>query len=401
LGINYIKHFSSQNYMQNNEIVAVCSPYMSPYLSEELAGLGFKVDHADHLTVTTTGSFEDTMKMNLYLRTANRVLFLISRFKASNPEEMYDQAIKTSWDEWMDKSGYVHIHSVVKNETIRDNRFANLKLKDAIADYFMNKYNVRPDSGPEKNRTVVFLHWKETECSIYLDTSGETISKHGYRVNPWKAPMIESLAAGVIMETGWKVHGNFVNPMCGSGTLAIEAALIASDTAPGLLRNNFGFMHSRLYDSRKWRLLIDDAKSRVKRKIPVEIIASDRESLAIEAAKANAEKAGMAKHIDFLRCDYKFSPIPDGGGTVILNPEYGLRLGEVNQLEITYQEIGDFFKKKCVGYTGYVFSGNLDLVKKIGLRAAKKTQFMNGTIDSRLLRYELYAGSHRTIDVSD
>jgi 23S rRNA G2445 N2-methylase RlmL len=382
--------------MQKNEIVAVCSPFMSPYLSEELIALGFEIHQQEHLTVTVKGSFDDTLKLNLNLRTANRILFLISRFNASNAEQLYAEALKISWDEWFDKNGYLHIHSVVSNETIRDNRFANLKLKDAIADFFKNKYDIRPDSGPEKNRSVIFLHWKDTECSIYLDTSGETISKHGYRVNPWKAPMIESLAAAVIMETGWNRQGNFVNPMCGSGTLAIEAALMAADISPGLFRTNFGFMHCRLYDSRKWRLLVDEAKSRIKRRIPIDIVATDKEAQAIEAAKSNAEKAGVAKYIDFLRCDFKVSPVPDGGGTVILNPEYGSRLGDVGELEGTYTEIGDFFKQKCLGYTAFVFSGNLDLVKKIGLRTTKKAPFMNGPIESRLLRYELYEGSMST-----
>jgi 23S rRNA G2445 N2-methylase RlmL len=387
--------------MLKSEIVAVCSPYMSPYLTKEITDLGYRIDHSDHLTITTTGTIEDTMKLNLYLRTANRILFLISKFNAKNADELYQGAIKIDWDLWLDKMGYINIHSVVKNDTIRDNRFANLKLKDAIADFFMKKYKVRPDAGPEKNRTVVFLHWKESECSIYLDTSGETISKHGYRVNPWKAPMIESLASGVIMDTEWNGQGNFVNPMCGSGTLAIEAALMACNAAPGLFRGNFAFMHCKLFDSRKWRALVDEARSKLKRTVSMEIIATDKEALAIEAAKANAEKAGVAKFIDFIRCDFKITPIPDGGGTVILNPEYGSRLGEIDELETTYSEIGDFFKQKCQGYTGFVFSGNPDLTKKIGLRATKKSQFLNGTIDCRLLRYELYAGTHKSKEVPE
>ena len=382
-----------------SEIVTVCSPYMSDYVAEEITRLGYKISKSNQLTVVTEGSIEDTMRLNLHLRTANRVLFLITRFKANNADALYNNAIDFPWDQWMDKSGYMHIHSVVKNDTIRDNRFANLRLKDAIADFFNKKYKIRPNAGPLKNQTVIFLHWQDDECSIYLDTSGETIAKHGYRTNPWKAPMIESLAAGVIMETGWDGSNSFVNPMCGSGTLAIEAALMASGAAPGLSRSNFGFMHCLLYDSRKWRKLHEEAKSNVQRKVKVDIIATDLDVQAIEAAKENAANAGVEKHIDFIRCDFKFTPIPDKKGVVLLNPEYGSRLGEAEQLEITYKEIGDFLKQKCQGYEGYIFSGNLDLVKKIGLKPSKKTPFLNGTIECRLLKYELYEGSQKEINV--
>lgn len=379
--------------MIRSEIVVVCSPYLSPYLSHEISRLGYPVASVDHLTTVTSGTIEDAMKLNLYLRTANRVLFLIRRFKAADADDLYYQALKINWDEIFDTGSYIHIHSTVKNKTIRDNRFANLKLKDAVADFFMKKYNKRPDSGPDKSRSVIFLHWNESECSVYLDTSGETIAKHGYRVNPWKAPMIESLAASVIDAAKWDRNSHFVNPMCGSGTLAIEAAMMAANIAPGLLRNNFGFMHCKYYDFRRWKELKEEAKKLIQRVSGLEIFATDIDKLALEAAKENAEKAGVAKYISFLRCDFKFTPIPEGAGTVILNPEYGARLGETQQLENTYKEIGDFFKQKCAGYTGYIFSGNPDLVKKIGLKARQKLPFLNGKIECRLLQYELYHGS--------
>lgn len=379
--------------MIKSEIVVVCSPYLAPFVSKEVEDCGCTISASDHLTVVTHGTMDDAMKLNLHLRAANRVLFLIRRFQAANADELYFQASKINWDDIFDVGSYIHIHSSVNNETIRDNRFANLRLKDAIVDYFTGKYNKRPDSGQDKSRSMVFLHWNDDNCSVYLDTSGETIAKHGYRVNPWKAPMIESLAAAVLYAAEWNKTTNFVNPMCGSGTLAIEAALMAANIAPGLLRDNFGFMHCLHYDPGKWRALKEEAKSRVKRISRMEIFATDIDKQAIEAAKENAEKAGVARFINFLRCDFKFTPIPEGGGTVILNPEYGERLGEAERLETTYSEIGDFFKQKCAGYTGYVFSGNPDLMKKIGLHAQQRIPFLNGRIECRLLKYELYEGS--------
>src|SRR5690606_4973564 len=236
--------------------------------------LGYRVSASDNLTIFLHGTIEDAMKLNLHLRTANRVLFLIRRFRAGDADELYFQASKINWDDIFDAQGYIHIHSVVNNKTIRDNRFANLRLKDAIADFFMRKYNKRPDSGQDKSRSAVFLHWNNDVCSVYLDTSGETIAKHGYRDNPWKAPMIESLAAATLYASEWDRRSNFVNPMCGSGTLAIEAAMMAANIAPGLLRNNFGFMHCRYYDPARWRALKEEAKSRITKISGIEIYAT-------------------------------------------------------------------------------------------------------------------------------
>lgn len=381
--------------MKSSDIALVCSPYVAPFLTEELNDLGYAIKSSDHLTATVEGNMEDAMKLNLHLRMANRVLFLLHQFTAGGPNDLYKEALNYDWGKLLRPGGYFHIHSVVKNEHIRDNRFANLKLKDAIADHFFKKYGKRPDSGPEKTKTVFFLHWSGDSCKIYLDTSGETTAKHGYRINPWKAPMIESLAAAVVRATGWDKKSPFVNPMCGSGTLAIEAALAALDIAPGLFRRNFGFMHIREYDEAVWNRLKSHARNSIKTASGLEIIASDVDPKAIAAAKMNAEEAGVDASIRFISCDFRKTPVPRANGTVILNPEYGVRMGGTDQLEEVYSEIGDFFKKNCPGYKGFIFTGNLDLAKKVGLRAKTRKPFLNGKLECRLLEYELYAGSKK------
>jgi 23S rRNA G2445 N2-methylase RlmL len=207
--------------------------------------------------------------------------------------------------------------------------------------------------------------------------------------------MAESLAAAAIMISKWDKKSTFINPMCGSGTLAIEAALIAINKVPGLLRDNFGFMHVNMYDPLKWEALRADAEKQITPSIDFKIIASDLSNLALNAAKENAETAGVSDLIEFELLDYKDCTLPEEPGVIFMNPEYGLRLGEVSELENVYSEIGDFFKKRAQGYMGYIFTGNLDLAKRVGLKAKRRIEFYNAKIDARLLEYELYGGTKK------
>lgn len=281
------------------------------------------------------------------------------------------------------------------NPTIRDTRYANVKCKDAIVDRIREKRGRRPDSGPDQTGVVVNLYWKGTHCALYFDTSGEPLSRRGYRKIPMNAPMQETLAAAVIRATTWHGNGHFVNPMCGSGTLAIEAALLGLNRAPGLLRENFGFMHLKGFGKPAWDELRTQAKRAAKKALKSSIIATDLRREAVEAARKNAAIAGVEHLIEFSVCDYAATGVPGGGGIVIINPEYGERMGKIKQLEGVYKGIGDFFKQKCRGYTGYIFTGNLDLAKKVGLRTKRKMLFFNGGIECRLLEYELYEGSKK------
>lgn len=381
--------------MEKNKILITCAQWISPVLAEEVKALGYPVKSVDRMGVETEGTLQDTMRLNMYLRTATRVLFLIKSFKASHPDKLYAAVKEIPWEKWIDPTGYVSVSSYAKNDYIVDSRFPNLKTKDAIVDRLYERRRKRPDSGPNRDKTAVFLHWKLDQCQLYVDTSGETIAKHGYRKIPLKAPMIESLAAATVLSTNWNPEKHFVNPMCGSGTLAIEAAQIAAQKAPGLFRDNFGFMHVLPYKKEEWEAVKKEAKAKQNNHVTGKIIATDISREAISAAQKNAEMAGVAHLIDFEICDFADTLIPAGEGIVFLNPEYGERLGEEKRLEETYKHIGDFFKQKCKGYTGYVFTGNLNLAKHIGLRTKRRIEFLNGKIDSRLLEYELYSGSKR------
>ncbi len=375
-------------------IVITCFPQQSQWLAKEVEAMGFDIKSTNISEVETEGYIDDCLRLNMNLRTAGRVLFQLQRFRANTANDLYKKIKAIPWENYLHLDGYFSVTSFVRNEHIKDDRFANVRVKDAIVDRFQERTGKRPDSGPSRDHAVVHIYWKEDKVRVYFDTSGNTISKHGYRKIPFKAPMNESLAASTLIASGWDKTSPFVNPMCGSGTMAIEAALMAINKAPGLMRENFGFMHIKGYDADSWEGYQRLAKLQIKES-NVKIIASDLSKKALFAAQSNARTAGVEDLIEFVQCDFRETPVPQEPGSVFLNPEYGERLGEEKELESVYQAIGDFFKHKCLGYTGFVFTGNLNLAKRIGLRTSARIPFFNARIECRLLKYDLYSGTKK------
>jgi len=430
---------------KKSKILVTCPKGVSPYLKEEITALGFPVMVEWDTAIQTQGTLLDTMILNLHLRTAQRVLYQLETLIVDTPEILYRKINSIPWETLLHdsgKAGYFCVTSIADNPLITDSRFVNVRVKDAIVDRMRDKCGRRPDSGPDKDKAVVNVYWKNNKADIYLDTSGERLALRGYRKIPLGAPMQETLAAAVILATGWKGERNFINPMCGSGTLAIEAAFIALNRAPGFLRNNYGFMFIKEFPEDYWQELRKKAREKILKKLPAKIIATDIDKTAITAAKNNAQTAGVDHLIEFDICPYEKTSIPEDGGIIILNPPYGERMNAVNTkqpskdfrsqrqvlaqgrkiilrkssdksdkssqtdareiqaLEAAYQGIGDFFKKTGGGYNGYIFTGNLELIKKIGLRTKRRVIFYNGEIECRLLEYELYSGSlkHGAVD---
>src|ERR1700733_7630495 len=384
-----------QVFNTESKIIITCNKRLSPYLQKEVEELGFKPVRVFQTGVELLGTVTDCIALNLNLRCASQVLYLLKSFKADDPQELYDNLVEIEWEKLIDFSGYFSVSSNVNNEHIRTPLFANVKVKDAIVDRIKAQKGLRPNSGPEVNKTLVHLYWQDSDADIFMDTSGETLAKHGYRKIPGKAPMLEALAASTIMATQWDRNSTFINPMCGSGTLAIEAALLATDKCPGLFRMNYGFMHIMGYDETVFFTERRKLKDKAKKEIGFKIVATDISADAVDIAQKNAKTAGVDHLIDFNVCDFEDTEVPAEPGIVMFNPEYGERLGVHTKLEITYKRIGDFLKTNCRGYRGYVFTGNPDLAKKIGLHAARKIEFYNGKLDCRLLEYELYTGSKR------
>lgn len=384
-----------------NKVIITCNRGLTPYLVQEVEALGFKIVRAFNTGVEVSATVNECIRLNLNLRVASQVLYEIKSFRAKNAEELYNALIVIAWENLLPFDGSFSVTSNVHNETITTPLYANVKVKDAIVDRIKEKKGLRPNTGPELDRAVVHLHWIEDRADIFVDTSGQTLAKHGYRKHPGKAPMLEALASATIMAAQWDGRSPFVNPMCGSGTLAIEAALIAQKRMPGLYRMNYSFMHFIGYDEevffeerRRLKALTD------KQNLP-EIIASDISDTAIELAKANAKTAGVEHLIRFETCDFAATTVPPGQGVIMFNPEYGERLGVHTRLEATYKRIGDFMKQSCKGYRGYVFTGNSELAKKVGLRASRRFEFFSGKLDCRLLQYQLYEGTKEQLSTPD
>ena len=386
-----------QVFNTTNRIIVTCSNRLSPFLQQEILELGFTPVRIFKTGVELNGTLADCIKLNLNLRCASQVLFSIKEFTAHNAEELYTALLDVEWEDIIAADGYFSISSNVDNDTINNSLYANVKVKDAIVDRFRNRTGQRPNSGPELDKTVIHLYWKESVAEIFIDTSGETLSKHGYRKIPGKAPMLEALAAATLLATKWDRKSPFINPMCGSSTLAIEAALLATNRRPGLYRSNYAFKYvvgfkEEMYQQQRQRLneIIIEVLGLV-------IIATDISEDAINISKINAGAAGVIHLIEFAVGDFETTLIPEEqAGVIYFNPEYGDRLGVAATLEITYGRIGDFLKRKCKGYYGYIFTGNLELAKKIGLKPSRRIEFYTSKIDCRLFEYELYAGTKRT-----
>lgn len=383
-------------FTNSSRIFITCNKRLSPFLKMEVEALGFTVPDMLSTGIWLHGTMKDCIKLNLNLRCGSQIMYSLKKFICNNPADLYKEVQQLPWEDIIPANGYFSVSSNVYHPSITTDLFANVKVKDAIVDRIRETTGKRPDTGPLLDQTVVYLFWKDEAAEIFIDTSGETLAKHGYRKIPGKAPMLEALAAATLLATKWDRKSPFINPMCGSSTLAIEAAMLATRRVPGLYRNNYAFMHLQGYEEEMFEMEKALIVNQVKEVEGLTIIASDISADAIAISKINAGIAGVEKYIQFTEGDFETTPVPEtAGGVVMFNPEYGERLGDEIELEATYARMGDFLKKKCKGYTGYIFTGNLDLAKKIGLKAARRIEFYTGKIDCRLLEYELYAGSKR------
>ena len=372
-----------------------CSPLIPPILRKEVEALGFEVQEEDHVALHIGASLHDCYELNLKLRSCLHAMWLLTRFRCPSPEALYTHTAAFPWEEVLPVDGYFSVTSNVEHPKINNSMFPNLKLKDAIVDRIGARQGRRPDSGPDKSRAVIHLDWKGDRAWVYLNTTGRWLADRGYRRLPHLAPMRETTAAAVLLAMGYDGTTPFVNPMCGSGTLAIEAALIATHRSPGLLRANYSVTHTLLHDDEVWQEARRRAHKSTKSADIPPIIATDHDPKAIEAAQKNAKVAGVDHLIEFAVCDFSETRTPDGPAHVVLNPEYGERMGDPEELGGVYKGIGDYFKQRCAGYKAHVFTGSKELAKKIGLRPSRRTPFMNAQLECRLLSFEIYAGSRK------
>jgi putative N6-adenine-specific DNA methylase len=376
-------------------IRVTCAHGLAACLARELEALGHEPQRSDRTGVEFTGTLNEAMRLNLQLRTALHVLYRLKSFRCHSPDELYRATRAIAWDEIIAPDSYLTVNSFVDHPSINNTMFANVRVKDAIVDRVAERYGRRPDSGPRGNGVVINLFWKGSRAMLYLNASGDKLADRGYRRIPHGAPLQETLAAAILMETGYDGMQPLVLPMCGSGALAIEASLMALDRAPGLLRAKYAIMHVLGFDADAYKTMRIATQKQGRKTLEQPIIATDVDPRAVEAARKNATTAGVDHLIRFDVCDFQQTPLPDEPGIMILNPGYGKRMGEIRALEQTYSRIGDFFKQRCPGWTGYVFTGNLELAKKVGLRTSRRIELYNADIECRLLEYELYRGTRK------
>ena len=357
--------------------------------SLELEALGISGARAGKGGVAFITDREGLYRANLWLRTASRVLVQMAVFPCANPAELYAGVHAIAWQELITPSMTLAVDCSLRDSALTHSGFVALKTKDAIVDRIREACGSRPNVNTAAPDVRINVHLHKNVCTVSLDSSGESLDRRGYRLERNEAPLRETLAAAIVALTGWDGSVPLIDPMCGSGTIPVEAALLAARMPPGLQRS-FGFQSWQDFDARLWDRLLKEAESGIK-KLPTGLITGyDQDSRALVLATKNAAKAGFEGQLHFFHAAIEaFQPEGDKG-VVIINPPYGMRMGEEDDLRELYCQIGDIMKKRCRGWTGFVLTGNLELAKYIGLKASRRFVLFNGAIECRLLKYELY-----------
>ena len=381
------------NKIENQKYVAKTLFGLEEVLAEELNTLGAKNISVAKRAVYFEGNKELLYKANLTLRTCLRILKPIKKIKADNPEILYKNVLKYNWHKLISPNDTFLIDSVVNSEFFKHSKYAALKVKDAIVDEIRKAKGKRPSVDVENPTYRINVHIEKNNCTISLDSSGESLHKRGYRIRGEKAPLNEVLAAGMIKLSGWNGNSNFIDPMCGSGTLVIEAAMIANNIPPNINRKYFGFMNwdsfdKNLFEKVKQKLLAQQ------KDFPHKIIGNDINKQAIETAKINAEKAGVENSVFFYNNDFTKLEHNSEEGTVITNPPYGERLKHFDIINF-YKTIGDTLKKNFTGFDVWILSANKDALKQIGLRTSRKLLLYNGALECKFHNYKMYKGSKK------
>lgn len=359
-------------------------------LANEIRSLGIPDPCLEKGGVRFRGDLGACYKANLWLRTAQRILMPVAEFPCDSPETLYEGVRSIPWARYLTPDMTLAVSCNLRDSAMTHSGFTALKTKDAIVDSIRDSHGRRPNVDTVDPDLLVNVHLVRNRCTVSLDTSGTGLDKRGYRLETKEAPLRETLAAAIIELSRWDGTSTLVDPLCGSGTIPIEAALKASRRPPGLIRSGYGFQRWPAYDASLWRNIFREAREQALSELPVSILGSDASSGAIRNARRNAERAGIAQFVTFGNRDIGDVSPPPSPGIVLCNPPYGVRLGEEEALKPLYKKIGDMLKRRFNGYTAFLLVGNAALAPCIGLRASRRIVLFNGPIECRLLRYELY-----------
>lgn len=375
--------------MTTHHYFATCGRGIEPILADELHRLGADGVHPGRGGVRFEGGRELLYRANLELRSAIRVLWPILEAPVRSPDELYDAVRTIDWAEWMTPRHTLAVDCNVRDSAITHSQYAARRVKDAICDQFVDRLGVRPSVDTEEPMLGFNLHVYKNQATLSLDSSGMSLHKRGYRPIQPIAPLNEALAAAIVLRTGWRANVAFVDPMCGSGTLCVEAAWLALDRPPGLTRKRFGFMGWMDYDVAAWAEIRDEARRKVKKSLPATVTGSDLRGDAVSFAIDNAKAAGIGHLLRFSKRALADLELPAGDpGVIVCNPPYGERIGEERDLVWLYRQLGDVFRSRAQGWTLWVFTGNERLAREIGQAPVEQVPLFNGKIDCRLLRYQ-------------
>jgi 23S rRNA (guanine2445-N2)-methyltransferase / 23S rRNA (guanine2069-N7)-methyltransferase len=380
------------------QFFATTAKGMEDLLFDELKALGAQSVEKTRAGVSFQGELQIAYRACLWSRIANRILLPIKTFPAPAPEKLYAGVKSIRWSDHLSASQTLAVDFASSHSQITHSQFGALKTKDAIVDQFRSTAGTRPSIDVAKPDVRVNVYLLNDQATVSIDLSGDSLHKRGYREEGTPAPLKENLAAAILTLAEWpkvaREGGSFLDPMCGSGTLPLEAAFMAANRAPGLDRSYYGFLKWAQHDSKIWKELVQEAMdSEVQdpRKLP-KIIGYDQDFRAVRAAIANVERAELRSAIHIEKRSLAELELPGEGsaGIICMNPPYGERLGDVEELKPLYKQIGDTFKQKFRGWNGYVFTGSPELAKVIGLKASRRFVLYNGALECRLLKYELY-----------
>jgi putative N6-adenine-specific DNA methylase len=355
----------------------------------ELSRLGAERIAAVRGGVSFSGDRTILYKSLLFLRTASRVLVQMGQFPCGSPQELYDGVRALPWLELMTPAMTLAVDCTLKDSAITHSHFAALKAKDAIVDLLRDNSGQRPNIDTKAPDLRVNLHIAKNRCTVSLDASGTPLDRRGWRLDRNDAPLRETLAAAIIMHTGWDGSVPLLDPMCGSGTLLLEAAGIGLGRPAGAGRE-FGVMRWRDFDRRLWEKCLSEAQAAAASMLDVPVLGFDRDPKAIIACRENARRAGLEYLVSFDRKPFEETEPNGHNGILVMNPPYGIRMGEAAELEKLYRKIGEIFKRRFAGWTAYLLAGDLELAKLVGLKPARRFVLFNGPLECRLLKYELY-----------
>ena len=374
------------------ELIAKTFMGLEPVLAEELTNLGANDIEIGRRMVSFTGDKEMMYRANFQLHTAIRILKPIRHFKALSADDVYDEVMKIDWTEYLDNKKTFAVDSVVFSDDFRHSKFVAYKVKDAIVDQFREKTGMRPNVSISNPDIRLHIHIAEDKATLCLDSSGESLHRRGYRQESVEAPLNEVLAAGMILMSGWRGETDFIDPMCGSGTLLVEAALIARNMAPGLFRKEYAFEKWPDFDRDLFDKIYNDDSN--EREFEHHIYGYDVDMKAVNTARLNVRAAGLSKDITVEQQDFKDFKQPEEKAIIITNPPYGERISTPNLLG-TYRMIGEKLKHEFQGNEAWVLSYREECFEQIGLRPSIKIPVFNGSLECEFRKYQMFEGKLR------